>query len=170
MQLDVTHLEEIPEVSYYSINLIFIIMGVGALVVFTPLLVSSLWKTYPEKPTWVKTTVSVLAAMICVICVVLVFSYALSEMENSRKQNQERDHVISQNQQLVQDQMEQIKHAYDMPGLNLDPTSCTPDTPTQKVEATWPGGYGNLIIGKAAGDHCQVDIFDETGKKLQPVR
>lgn len=40
----------------------------------------------------------------------------------------------------------------------------------QRANATWNNGYGTIVVGVRQGDSCEVNVFEENGKKLEPVK
>lgn len=167
MQLDIARLEELPEVSFGN-NIPMVLTAIAFTLSLLILVISATWRSNISKK--MKIVIPTMIATLFVTGSTVAIAYAVFEDYKHQEMTQKRDRAMSHNRQLAEDQAEQIKHVYDMPGLNMEFAVCAQHMPTQKVDASWPGGYGSVVIGKAAGDHCQVDIFDETGKKLQPVR
>lgn len=73
----------------------------------------------------------------------------------------------------IAQQREQIDDVYDLEGITLqsppDELLCVDGAEqTRTLEAAWSGGYGRAVVGPEQNGACTFDLFDETGRRIEP--
>lgn len=76
---------------------------------------------------------------------------------------------------VIAQQTSQIEDAYGLKALDINRRSsplCSTDAAdkSERANAIWSNGYGTIVVGARQGDSCEVNVFEENGKKLEPVK